>query len=405
MSQITRPRTPTLSLFALLLFTGMATGEPDTTGNIHLLTLESMRQSKHDEAEERIRTWKASQPSDPNLRKAVHLLARSYSLNESSAKREKAIRYFEYLVEKFPKDDDAVAWWLGLGMTLVRDRQTERGVSALERGMALLDEPNRPAARDLPDSAFEWVGEYYIENKEWDKAIRVLEKWRPNSGCGTCNESMRAIRSQGILFSLIQSSHHPEAVNRLWQVLEGSDYYIGDTASFALIRLYQEAGQLADLKTLLPELAGGSDGLNAAIAALNQEDEFRKLPPRQANAARIHKALVLVDDTQFETRMAPFLAARSKSGRSVDRLDSRVATWLLVRDRQVIERQVIERHVRAATNDANYDKQALMKILDLMANPHHFEGFANRFFERWPQPKPGSLPKTLPLVTESTTAR
>ncbi len=400
MSEITRSTALTLVVVTLLSSAALEAGESETAGNIHLLTLESMRQSKYDEADERIRTWKASQHNDPNLPEAVHRLARYYSLMDSSAQREKGVRHFEYLIERFPKDEDAAAWWLGLGMTLVRDLQTARGVSALESGMSLLEEPKRAARRDLSNDAFEWLGKHYIDNKQWDKAIRVLEKWHPSTGCGTCNESMRAIRVQGILFSLIQSSRHPEAVNRLWQLVGKNDYYSRDTASFVLIRLYQESGQLADLKALLPELAGGTDELNFAMATLNQEDEFRKLPLRQANAARIHKALALVEDRRFETRLASFLEPRSDHGSILDRLDSRVAAWLLIRDRGVIER-----HVRAAMKGPKYDNGALLKILDLMANPRRFEALTYRFFEPWPKPKPGSLPKTLPTITDSTAAR
>lgn len=159
------------------------------------------------------------------------------------------------ITEKFPKSPATGLAWCGLGQIYSARRQTEQMVAALERGIAApraWTETNIMDASDTHGWACETLGKHYMASGQWAKALPIYTNSRPNSWCGTCQGSMNASRMNHILICQANLGRFNEACLASWSELANPrpSYEMASHGAFLLVRLYAEAEQLDDLRTL-----------------------------------------------------------------------------------------------------------------------------------------------------------
>jgi hypothetical protein len=317
-------------------------------------------------------------------------------------------------------------------------------VAALERGMELQRAEKGRAARFDSDTPYQLLGGHYIRARQWEKALRIFEEWRPNAACGNCHAAMERARQLTLLICLIHTNRHADAANAAWRLVLNPGYLEAPSsthaAALALIRLYEEADQREDLIRLLDELDPPLLVLNANQAipvAVVAPDKKTALEQR---VAEMRWALRLQDVASEQARITAFLGKSDGGRRKPPLLDQHVAGWLLSRDHSDSVSRIVPR-----ARKANHDPVNLAQLLVASGTPaarnqlkagtaiphspevcgvilihcpdaeeilfgHRSPEAAERltelgwsyaadfghFYANWPKPKVGSLPKKLP---------
>jgi tetratricopeptide (TPR) repeat protein len=294
-----------------------------TDSKLQLAVIERLQAGQHDEAIA-LATKAAAEPN-PGVDVAETLFTTAKFLF-AREKYETSLALLKQIPERFPDSPMASLAWCGIGQVYGKLGDTGSMVSALERGMTgprKWTEMNIIDASDTHSYACQVLGEHYIKAAQWEKAFKIYSEWRPRSWCGNCAESMKSNRVDHLILCLIQLGKHQEAIEFAWREVAGS-YQYDSIPEFAILRLYEEAGQRRDISQLTTELI---------ISAKAQAHQQSRLKHFEKISTRMSKALALVVNGDWKQRLQIFDRARAEDGLDLA-LNKDVVSWLLIRDPQ-----------------------------------------------------------------------
>lgn len=415
---------------------------------------ELVKQGRLDEATSFIQKKATERPTSAYIPKAMYSL--SQSLLRSGEHRE-AYALLQTIVHRFPDTESAgLAWcslgrlygdrslaWKYLGNSAYFLRLEDLQIQAFKRGFAQveLEDPERsfPANGDY-NNACNTLGHHYLKTGEWEPARKAFLAWNTQSSCGTCTAQMNFERDQALLLCELQLAKHPSVATGLWRKLANNgDSHLDQMGSYLLVRLYTEADQVDDLSRLSLSLV---------------EDGFRAFPRDSAEHQHRRSVLIRTSASLMELISTSRQANHEVLARSLEvsvdyhspaKAKAHVERWTLVRERNrnttIIEQaarsgdpqfirllyilnswQSHDALVRLAASGDWNRLQAVVRCLpthqpgseellerivavlpereqrsarSMASRPEPFP-LTFRFYEPWPVPAKGSLPKALP---------
>lgn len=310
------------------------------------------KEKKFDEAVALVRAKAAEDPPAAELPTAMFGLSQTLLLYE---KNDESLAILKEIPERFPKSSLASLAWCGMGQVYSRLEKHDEMIAALERGRAGLRVDAEFRRIDLLDAygfACHQLGEHYLKNQQWEKALVAFSDWEPNSFCGNCLEAILAEKSERILWCLLQLERYDEVSRRTWKEIAHGTWADDQLNDFVLIRLYAEAGQLDDLRTQV------NGFLNLAETRLDRgtEKELHRLESSiRPRVTTLLKSIELAESKRYSDHIAVF---REEGDRSQHHLSA----WVLIRDHS--------RTVPILLKEARQEDDAGILFIDFLAAIH-----------------------------------
>lgn len=418
-----------LAVFAALLaFAKLGAGQEDIVpprqpSELAVKVGELFKAKKLDDAVALVRTKAAEPMPDAEVPLLMFRVAQGLYGEE---KYEPSLTLLKEITTQFPDVPATSLAWCGMGQVYGRLGKTDEMIAALERGMSAPRAWTEMGIMDAGDThgyACEVLGEHYVQQKQWDKALRVYTAWEPRSWCGTCLWSMEATRQRRIFWCLIQLGRFDESARRSWLEMIEPRWLDEGLGDFVLLKSYAESGQLDDLESLAGQfLAMAREKL--AVDS-NEQGQYR-LQAIEQRIESLHKSAALAKSARFSDHIA--VIQNSK-----DDLQRRVAGWVLIREHKrslqtlwkacyepgdagdtlteilaVIDSPAAESALKAVARRAKPQRRELASSLlrsraappekrqKVEEEPGPHDIWSSEFYEPWPQLEKGSLPKELP---------
>jgi tetratricopeptide (TPR) repeat protein len=301
------------------------------------------------------------EPPAPDAERVLHHFA---WLRANKSQREAALEFYQLAIDKFPESPLRARALCGIAEISAHrqpvDRESERKlreqvIETYEQAFAIATE-----ARDLgsdvglPHPAHEKLAEHYLAASEWERALPVLQSWKPASWCGTCYGQMQMSREMGIVLCLANLGRFDEAIVHAWRdVTPESTLQTSSFGTFVLMRLYSEAGQFSDLEQQVDDyLAAG----------------WKAFPERRSAIAFGSASLL---ETMERARSRTFSHPVSLLSSSLDSTSHRnpaeaqIARWLVIRggDKSIAQLQ----HAALASGKVDLQIVEVLAAIDTQA--------------------------------------
>lgn len=150
--------------------------------------------------------------------------------------------------------------WVSLALIGLSEVAEKRGderamLGYLEEAVKVKPFPTDRNLRDTRDTRQEAIlrlARYYQDKRDFKKALEYYTRWEPRSWCGTCRASMMARRKREMALCQMQLGEHAAVIRDRLQLLQKEDW-LSSFDSWLVWRLYNDAGQIGDLRKILDQ--------------------------------------------------------------------------------------------------------------------------------------------------------
>jgi tetratricopeptide (TPR) repeat protein len=167
--------------------------------------------------------------------------------------RTTATDLLQEIIRRFPNGPRATAAWIGLAETYSAAGDELKMLDAYKQATGFDEkEVGRATTRTFEaDRAFRFLGEYYTKKEDWSEALMWWKGWRPNTGCGTCNDSLEHRRAYNIALCQRNLGQFADAIATLEPLVLDEHEVQNTGVVHLLVDIYRQQGQLGILEQKL----------------------------------------------------------------------------------------------------------------------------------------------------------